>query len=162
MSVIIRKIEPTDNPIIEQVIKSVFLEFKLPLTGTAYADMETSSMYESYQQKGAVYFVLTEKDTVLGGGGIKTLNHSDNSVCELRKMYLDPGVRGKGYGRLLLESCLDFAREAGYKQCYLETLPELQTAIHLYEKKGFKHTNTALGSTGHSSCNIWMIKTLNK
>lgn len=162
MSVSIRKIEPADNPIIQEVIKSVFLEFKLPLTGTAYADMETNNMYESYQQKGSVYYILTENDMVLGGGGIKKLNRSDNTVCELRKMYLAPGARNKGYGRLLLESCLDFAFKAGYKQCYLETLPELQAAIHLYEKYGFEYTNTALGSTGHSSCDIWMIKYLDE
>ena len=38
---VIRKIYPSDNAILEQIIKSVFIEFGLPKVGTAYEDIET-------------------------------------------------------------------------------------------------------------------------
>ena len=58
MAVNIRKIEPTDNPQMERIIKSVFIEFKLPLSGTAYEDVETTQMFEAYQNKGDIYYVI--------------------------------------------------------------------------------------------------------
>ena len=160
MDIIIRKIEASDNPFIENIIKSVFIELHLPLTGTAYADGATGNMYRAYQNKGDSYFVASENGTILGGGGIKAINTTTGIVCELQKMYLSPGARNKGIGKLLLQKCLDFAKTAGYEHCYLETLPQLKTAILLYEKNGFKHLQKPLGNTGHSTCNVWMAKDL--
>ena len=160
MSVIIRKINPKDNPHIERIIKSVFIEFKLPLSGTAYEDVETTQMFESYQQNGNVYYVIKENEVILGGGGIKALKDNNDNICELQKMYFDPNARGKGYGQLLIEKCLQFAKENGFEKCYLETLPNLEAAIHLYKKNGFTFLDCSLGNTGHSSCDVWMIKDL--
>jgi len=52
------------------------------------------------------------------------------------------------------------ARELGYTQLYLESLPELGKAISLYEKTGFRRINKALGNSGHFGCDIWMVKDL--
>ena len=67
-SVLIRKIQPQDNEAIEAVIRNVFPEFELPLTGTAYADAETPKMFESYQGEKEVYFIIevaTKKNLTL-------------------------------------------------------------------------------------------------
>lgn len=160
MNATIREIKANDNHYVEKIIKSTFIEFKLPLKGTAYEDIETTQMFESYQNNGDIYFVIEENNNVLGGGGIKALKDNRENICELQKMYFDPLIRGKGYGQLLIEKCLQFAKEFGYDKCYLETLPELKAAINLYKKNGFTLLDSSLGSTGHSSCNIWMIKNL--
>lgn len=157
---IIREIQLKDNPLIEKVIKDTFIEVGLPLEGTAYEDIETSHMYQSYQSNNEVYFVIEENEEVLGGAGIKHLKDFEDEVCELQKMYFSPKIRGKGYGKLMFEKCLDAAKKLGYKKCYLESASILKTAIHIYEKYGFKHLDKPLGNTGHYSCGVWMIKEL--
>jgi len=157
---IIRKIETADNAKIEQIIKSSILEFGLPMIGTAYEDEETKKMYESYQGKREVYFVLEQNGEVVGGGGIKSLLDNNSNICELQKMYFAPEIRGKGYGKLLFNKCTNAALEFGYKQCYLESASELKAAIHLYQKNKFKHLDGPLEGTGHYSCSVWMIKDL--
>lgn len=156
----IRKIKPSDNLAIEQIIKSSLVEFGLPMVGTAYEDIETSTMYESYQGNREVYFVLEDQGNVVGGGGIKKLENANDTICELQKMYFAPKARGKGYGKRLFNKCMEAAKEFGFKQCYLESAASLETAIHIYEKNGFKHLDGPIGGTGHYSCGIWMLKQL--
>ena len=158
--IIIREIKKEDNPQIEQVIKSCFPEFDIPLTGTAYEDSETTKMFESYNGDREVYYVLDLNGKVLGGAGIKALKDGDGSVCELQKMYFSPEIRGMGFGKFLFQKCLYTAKKLGYKKCYIETANQLKAAIHIYETYGFKHLREPLGNTGHYSCGIWMIKDL--
>jgi putative acetyltransferase len=159
-NIVIRKIEPADNKQIEAIIRACFHEFKIPLKGTAYEDEETPRMYESYQNSKDVYFVVADGKEVLGGAGIKPLRNFESDVCEIQKMYYAPKIRGKGYGKLMFEKCLEAANELGYKKCYLESASQLKAAIHIYESQGFTHLNGALGNTGHYSCGVWMIKDL--
>jgi putative acetyltransferase len=159
-TIVIREIEAQDNAQIEQVIRACFHEFKIPLEGTAYSDAETPNMFESYQNDNDVYFVIDVKGEILGGGGVKPLKNHDASICEIQKMYFSPKIRGKGYGRMLFEKCMEKAKELGYKKCYLESSSQLKAAIHIYESYGFKHLDKALGNTGHYSCGVWMIKDL--
>ena len=157
---IIREIQLKDNAQIEKVIKQTFLEVGLPLVGTAYEDKETTMMYESYQAEKEIYFVIEVDGEVLGGAGIKHHKDFEDNVCELQKMYFSSKIRGKGYGKLIFEKCLQSAKELGYNKCYLESASILKTAIHIYEKYRFKHLDKPLGSTGHYSCGVWMIKEL--
>lgn len=159
-SYLIREIRPEDNPKIEAIIKAIFPEFGLPLTGTAYEDEEIKKMYESYSNKNEVYLVLEENGEVVGGAGIKPLKDVDASICELQKMYFTPGSRGKGLGKQMFLACLDWAKSNGYQRCYLESASQLKTAVRMYESYGFDYLDGPLGNTGHFSCGIWMIKTL--
>lgn len=159
-TIVIREIQSRDNAQIEQIIRACFHEFKIPLEGTAYTDDETPKMYESYQGKREVYFVIDNGGEILGGAGVKPLKDFETDVCEIQKMYFSPKIRGKGYGKLMFEKCMEEAKQIGYKQCYLESAPQLKTAIHIYESYGFTHLKKALGNTGHYSCGVWMIKDL--
>lgn len=156
----IREIQINDNSQLETVIKSIFIELSLPLTGTVYEDIETTQMFESYQEENAIYLVIEHEGQVKGGAGIKVLSSQESSICELQKMYIAPEIRGKGYSKQLLEMCLDAAKSMGYTQCYLETLSELKTAQKLYKHYGFEYLETSMGNTGHSSCGVRMIKSL--
>ncbi|CAI8220141.1 MAG: putative N-acetyltransferase YsnE [Formosa sp. Hel1_33_131] len=156
----IREIKFEDTLQIESIIKSTFIELGLPLTGTAYEDIETTRMFESYQDKNAVYFVIEEDGIVRGGAGIKGLTEGSLAICELQKMYFSLEIRGKGYAKQLLQVCLEAAKTMGYKQCYLETLSKLETAQKLYKHHHFESLESPMGNTGHNSCGIWMLKTL--
>jgi putative acetyltransferase len=71
-----------------------------------------------------------------------------------------PEARNKSLGKMLINECFDIARENGYNQVYLETLPELSNAVKLYEKCGFTYLDKPLGNSGHFGCDLWMIKDL--
>lgn len=159
-NIIIREVQKTDNAQLERIIKACFPEYDIPLTGTAYEDLETTQMFESYQKDKEIYFVIEVDSEVLGGAGIKPLKQGDGTVCELQKMYFSPKIRGKGYGKLLFKKCLKAAKDFGFNKCYIETASQLEAAIHIYESFGFKHLSEPLGNTGHYSCGIWMIKDL--
>lgn len=156
----IREIQPQDNAPIAAVIREVFIADNFPKTGTAFADIQLDFMYEVYEKPGATYFVLENDGKIIGGVGISQLENSTENICELQKMYLLQEARGKGIGFQMILKCLEKAIEFGYKKCYLETLPEMLTAQHLYQKAGFEYICAPMGNTGHTTCPIWMLKNL--
>ena len=159
-SISIRKIEPTDNLALAKIIRDALTEFKANKPGTVYFDDSTDHLYELFQQEKGIYNVAIDNDQVVGGGGIVHTTGLAMDTCDLVKLYLSPAARGKGIGRALMQKCLEEAKNAGYKKVYLETMPELISAIPLYEQFGFTYLTGALGNSGHSGCDIWMIKSL--
>ena len=97
---------------------------------------------------------------ILGCCGIFPTENLPEKTVELVKFYLTREARGKGIGKLLMEKCLEKAKEIGYNQVYLESLPAFSKAVSIYEKQGFQYLEKALGDSGHSGCNLWMIKKL--
>jgi putative acetyltransferase len=157
---IIREIQPEDNQQIASVIRQVFIDDNYPKVGTAFADSQLDFMFENYNKPKAIYFVIEENGKILGGGGIAKLDNSDENICELQKMYFLQEARGKGIGFQMIEKCLQKAKEFGYEKCYLETLLEMLVAQKLYKKMGFDYICSPLGGTGHTSCPVWMIKSI--
>lgn len=160
MAANIREIEPKDNALIATVIRAVLIEMGVPKVGTAYEDAALDIMYETYAATACAYFVVEEDGEIIGGAGIAALENYDGTVCELQKMYFSRKARGRGLGSKMMETCLAFAKNAGYKKCYLETMPYMDDARKLYGKSGFKPLDKPLGDTGHYNCTRWMIKDL--
>lgn len=156
----IREIQLKDNPKIAKVIRKILIEFGVPKVGTAYADKILDTLYEAYDTENAIYYVIEKEGEIFGGAGIKQLDNYDGNVCELQKMYFLPEARGIGLGSKMMETCLQKAKEFGFEQCYLETLPYMEDARKLYRKAGFKDLDAPMGDTGHYSCNLWMLKEL--
>lgn len=159
MDITIRPIEPGDNQYLANVIRETLTEFGANRPGTAYYDESTDNLYDTFQLPRSAYFVAVSGDTILGGGGIYPTAGLPVDTCELVKMYLLPAGRGLGTGRRLIETCLQYAWEAGYLHIYLESMPELRTALKIYEKFGFEYLPGPMGNTGHTGCSLWMLKT---
>lgn len=156
----IRKITPGDNSFLASIIRTSLAEFGANKVGTVYYDPTTDNLYQLFQQSDRVYFVAEQDGIVLGGAGIYPSAGLPHLTCELVKMYLHSAARGKGLGKLLIEKCIDFAKAFGYRQIYIETMPELRKAMSIYEKFGFRYLNGPLGNTGHFGCEVWMLKDL--
>jgi len=159
-NVIIRKIKPNENAVLASIIRTSLAEFGANKPGTVYFDSTTDHLYEMFQEPGSAYFVAEQNEQVLGGAGIYPSEGLPPQTCELVKMYLLSEARGKGLGKLLIDKSIDFARRFGYRQVYIETMPELRKAVSIYEKFGFEYLNGPLGNTGHFGCDIWMLKKL--
>jgi|TARA_Y100000992_G_scaffold298361_1_gene263398 putative acetyltransferase len=155
---IIRKIKDHDNNKIASIIKKVIIEMKAPKIGTAYADPNLNTLSKDYQVSRTVYYILEHNDEILGGAGINLLNECKEDVCELQKMYFLDKARGRGWGELMINKCLKFAKDQNFKSCYLETLSSMKLAQKLYLKKGFNYIEKPMGNTGHNNCDVWMIK----
>lgn len=155
----IRSIIASDNTAIAGIIRSVMPEFGASGPGFAIHDAEVDDMAAAYSQTGCAYFVVEFDERIRGGGGIAPLL-GESGICELRKMYFLPELRGRGAGAALIQRCLDMARELGYRACYLETLTGMDAAQKLYEKNGFQRIPAALGRTGHFGCNRFYLREL--
>jgi putative acetyltransferase len=157
---IIRKIEKRDNAAVAQLIRAVFDELNIPKVGTAYADPYLDLMFEEYNKPKSVYYVVENNGKILGSAGVAPLENEVESICELQKMYFMPETRGRGIGAQVMNVCLQSAKDFGFESCYLETMPFMHDAQKLYKKVGFEYIDAPMGSTGHVSCPVWMLKKL--
>lgn len=157
----IRKIAPSDNDRVKEIILTVMADYGCIGEGYSSSDPEVQTMYEVYTNDQSAFFVVEDDQNVIFGcGGIGPLSGGDNTICELKKMYFLPALRGKGLGQLMMDKCMDAAKECGYNQCYLETLEAMEAANHLYHKNGFVKLKQAMGATGHSGCDAYFVKEL--
>jgi putative acetyltransferase len=156
----IRPIRQSDNPYLSRIVKDTLAEFGANHPGTVYYDPTTDALFELFQKEGAAYFVAEVNGKIVGGGGIYPTDGLPADTCELVKMYLLPQARGTGLGRTLIEKCLSHAKETGYKQVYLESMPELKQALKIYAKFGFEYLKGPMGNSGHTGCSLWMLKGL--
>ena len=95
---------------------------------------------------------------VIGGAGVVEFEGLDD-CAELQKLYLVDSVKGKGYGKDLVQLVEEGAKAAGYKSLYLETHTNFAVALQLYEKMGFQQIEK-LCVTQHSTMNRFYLKKL--
>lgn len=157
--IIIRPIEPNDNEAIAVIIRTALTEFGVNKPGTVFFDNTTDHLYELFTNEPlSAYFIALKDGVIIGGAGIYPTDGLPKNTCELVKMYLSKEARGMGLGRNMIDHCIMLAKQKGYKQVYLETMPELKKAVDVYEQFGFDYLQGPMGNSGHNGCDIWMIK----
>lgn len=111
--------------------------FSLYLDIQHYDDEALDPAVKYALPKGRLYLALH------GGkaAGCIALRPLSGDRCELKRLYVRPQFRGNGIAGMLCERILEDAQKAGYREIYLDTLPELSDAIRLYEKLGFTYTD---------------------
>lgn len=130
------------RPLIERVLG----EFGLTVDPRG-VDRDLDDIEESYRRGGGEFWVVEDAGgRVVGSCGVWP-DPGEPRLCELRKMYLAPELRGRGIGRQLLDLALDHAQAAGFRRVELETNHAMTAAIALYESAGFVETAAPAGAT---------------
>ena len=95
-----------------------------------------------------------------GGRAVGCVALVDNlDYGEIKRLFVDPGERGMGFGWLLMEAAENAARDIGLRVLRLETGPELETAIRLYERLGYRQRER-FGDYSDAPCSMFMEKSL--
>jgi len=100
---------------------------------------------------GQIFFALQD-NKVFGTCAAIRLS---GTTFELAKLSVDPTVHGNGLGRILSETVINFARQAGALKVVLTSNSALTNAISLYESLGFKH-NSRPSNIKYKTANIFM------
>lgn len=128
-----------DEPAIRLLVFSILESYGLQPDPTG-TDADLFDIDAHYGGRGGWFQVIENAaGEIVGSVG---LYRDSSEVCELRKMYLHPSVRGRGLGRRLLADALQVARELAFRKVYLETASALKEAVTLYEQAGFTKATT--------------------
>lgn len=124
---------PTD---LQDVI-SIFREYvSSPTVSLDFQEYEAefADLPGKYAAPEGRLLLVQEAGAVLGCAALRRI---DESTCEMKRVYVRPGARGRNLGRLLVDAILREARLAGYARICLDVLPEFTAAQQLYEAMGF-------------------------
>ncbi len=154
-----REMTATDNEAVAALIRDNLKQFGLDIPGTVYFDEGLDSLSDYYGKEDRRYFVIEDDaGKVIGGIGFARFD-AMKDTAELQKLYLADSAKGSGLGYELINLVEEKMREAGFKQSYLETHDNLQAAIHIYEKCGYREIERP-EEVVHSTMNRFFVKEL--
>lgn len=90
---------------------------------------------EKLLQQGVSFFVIRNNGIPVGCGGVQFFG---SDYGEIKRMYVRPQFRGRGYARLMLEHLAEYSQNNGINLLRLETGIHQHEAIGLYERAGFQ------------------------
>lgn len=97
-------------------------------------DDELRNLHEKYgMPEGRLYLAYCDEE-LAGCIGLKKI---DETNCEMKRLYVRPQFRGKQIGNVLVRRIIEDAKEIGYHIMLLDTLPFVESALHMYQKFGF-------------------------
>ena len=144
--------EPGSEVRIRHVLEPGDLGMVVHLHGVIYArEYGLDTTFEPYVAKplaefatqGAGRLWIADKDArVVGSAAMLDAGEGEG---QLRWFLLVPEVRGTGLGRRLLETALDYGRQRGFSRIFLWSFADLADALRLYERAGFRVTQTKTG-----------------
>ena len=127
---------------VAQAARAIFLDYAASLAidlGFQNFEAELAGLPGEYAAPhGRLLLAQTAAGATLACGALRSLPDCDYAnACEMKRLYVRPGHRGSGLGRLLAQALLEEARHAGYSVMLLDTLDDMEAARSLYRSLGF-------------------------
>lgn len=142
--IIIRRIEAHEvslaKDLIYLVAHRVFRDTRPLQDSIAYYESrgtldDMDSIWQTYFENKGIFLVMTDDEKIIGTGAIRKL---DDTICELKRVWLLFEYHGKGLGYRMIQELFMFARAKGYKKIRLETdRDDQRRAYELYKRLGF-------------------------
>ncbi len=101
-----------------------------------FDEMQLDDPEKNILDPGGFIFLAQADDLIVGTSALVKM---ENDTYELAKMTVSPAYRGRGISKLLIEKCIQQARELNAKTILLYSNSALKSALSLYEKYGFKY-----------------------
>ncbi len=136
----IRYITKDDNPLeISKIYESSWKYAYKDIIPQNYLDsIEAGQWADNIYKAGLKSLVLIEGGRIIGTASFcKSRWEEYNDYGEVVSIYFRPDYIGKGYGRLLLNRCIEELKQCGYKKVLLWVLEDNHRARKFYEKNGF-------------------------
>ena len=96
---------------------------------------ELAGLPGAYAPPDGRLLLAVDGDQVAGCVAVRKL---DDGIGEMKRLYVQPGHRAKGFGRRLTEAIIQEARDIGYKKMRLDSVASLKEAAVLYRSLGFR------------------------
>lgn len=119
------------------MLVSINPEFHLYLDIQHYDDEKENPSLKYALPDGRLYLDISDDGIARGCIALRKLSDGKG---EVKRLYVRPEYRGNGIATALVERIVEDARNIGYKELYLDTLPELESAVRLYKSFGFEET----------------------
>lgn len=130
----IRHFNLKDKDQVKKLVTDI-LKNEFDMDQKAYPHSDLESIPKVYGGKNEAFFVGEENEKIIGTVAIKA---ESKKVAILRRLFINPDRRGKGYGLALIDKALDFCRECGYHEVIFHSSARMKAAIGLCLKRGFK------------------------
>lgn len=130
---------------------------------------DLEDIQEAYHDNDGGFLVGECEDTIVAMGAYREasgyirgyIDGLPDNTAELKRMRVDPGSQGRGYGQQVYDELERRITEAGYGAIALDTTPQQEAARNFYEKNGFEHVNTAdLTWEGQTFTLLFYVKSL--
>ncbi|MBE6340564.1 MAG: GNAT family N-acetyltransferase [Bacteroidales bacterium] len=122
------------------IIKTLFVEYsKIKGAEGCFVSFEKELADLATFYKGGAILVGSEDGTPVATIALKKV---DETIAEVKRLFIKPEHRGKGYSRKMLDAMFQCAKTLGYKEVMLTTRPEVMpVAYALYQRIGFYQTD---------------------
>jgi ribosomal protein S18 acetylase RimI-like enzyme len=97
-------------------------------------DDELMNFPQKYKEPDGAFIIAKDNDNIVGCVGIKKL---DESVCEMKRLFVNDKYKGKGIGKKLVKIIIKEAKSKNYKKMRLDTLRTMKNALKIYYKNNF-------------------------
>ncbi|MDD4879015.1 MAG: GNAT family N-acetyltransferase [Candidatus Omnitrophica bacterium] len=132
----IRPIQSRDQERVKELISGILSkEFQFGHSAYPYGDLD--SIDKVYGGKREQFFVMGDDGEIAGTVGIK---EESKKTAIIRRLFVNPSSRKKGFGGLLLDRALDFCKEKDYHEAVFHAATTMKSAIKLCRSRGFKET----------------------
>lgn len=98
-------------------------------------EAELGMLAQTYQQPHGCLLLAKNEVSVVGCGAFRRLQAG---ICEMKRLYVRPALRGLNAGSVLAQALIVRARAAGHQSMRLDTLATMTSAIRLYRGLGFR------------------------
>ena len=132
----VRTFEHKDSDKVKNLILSILTK-EYPFDKSVYENSDISDIAECYNGKRDIFLVVESEGRILATIGIK---EDSEDTALIRRLFVDPACRRKGYGALLLDKGIRHCKKNNFKHIVFRTTGRMAQAINLLKKLRFKET----------------------